>query len=432
LIVCAQPGDDPNNDDWKFLLFRRPFTCSPERSEAGWRFGDCSDSALSGFAENIEMFVPVDLLAGLSVSLDLLFEPEWEYLDLTLAPVERRVEPRQSDNVRLLWNQPANGTNSDIWADNGLVFAPGFDDQIELIDAASGEVLGIASIADAEGEFSITYDVKSHGDYLFAATDHKGVVVFDVSDPTSPTVIGQHYSREGETSQESFFDIHNIFLSPDGQYLYAMNTPFSPTAMWVLDVSDPANPVEAGRFSIAGDLGSVHDVNVIQRGDTLVAFLNYWEAGLYILDVTDPGDIVELGSIVWDDAISHSGWPFELDGKLYYANAGEGPDQHITILDVSDFSNPSIVSTFKTRSGISSHNIQVEDGIAYIAYYLDGLRVVDLRDPQNPKEIGHFDTVPADEERGLIQGAWGVQVVDGVTYISDLVAGTYAFEVTLD
>ena len=47
----------------------------------------------------------------------------------------------------------------------------------------------------------------------------------------------------------------------------------------------------------------------------------------------------------------------------------------MTVLDVTDPTRPNVVSQFATREGISIHNVQVVDGIAYISYYLDGLRV---------------------------------------------------------
>ena len=35
-----------------------------------------------------------------------------------------REEPPSTDNVVVLWHQPGGGIHKDIWADNGLVFAP--------------------------------------------------------------------------------------------------------------------------------------------------------------------------------------------------------------------------------------------------------------------------------------------------------------------
>ena len=102
------------------------------------------------------------------------------------------------------------------------------------------------------------------------------------------------------------------------------------------------------------------------------------------------------------------------------------------MLNVTDLSKPTEVSRLSTREGVSIHNVQMVDGVAYISYYIDGLRVVDLREPENPREVGHFDTVSEEDERDIFQGAWGVRVNEDIVYISDIETGTYAFQVDLD
>lgn len=174
------------------------------------------------------------------------------------------------------------------------------------------------------------------------------------------------------------------------------------TDLRIIDVSDPAAPEEVGRFTPDVDRGVVHDINVIEQDGLLIAFLNYWDGGLWIFDVTEPGSVEVLSSIAWDGIVSHSGWPFRLDGTLCYAHAKEGYDHHLTVLDVTDLTDPRVVSRFSTRPGVSIHNVEVVEGIAYISYYIDGLRVVDLRDPEHPREIAHFDTVADEDERSLL------------------------------
>ena len=359
-----------------------------------------------------------------------------------MTKVPQRDEPKASDNVKLLWQQRGAGTHSDIWAAEGLVFAPHYSDRdIEILDADTGLILSRATVPEAEGGLERVMDVKARDGLLYAATVFNGLVVFDVSRPAAPELVGQYRVFVGERSPENFTSIHNIFLSPDGNFVYAINTssPFE-TNLTIVDVTEPASPREAGRFSIgarvdysiARQFKVVHDINVIDHNGRLIAFLNYLAAGLWILDVTDPASISVLSSIEWDRILSHSGWPFELGDRLYYAHASEGYDRPLTILDVTDLRKPQVVSRFRTREGLSVHNVEVVGGIAYISYYIDGLRVVDLRDPENPREIGHFDTVPTREERDIIQGLWGVHVADGIVYVSDLETGTYAVQTSLE
>ena len=445
LALRVVPGENPYVDAWRFEKGvtglpgqRLEIVCVPERVNRGWELADCTGMKGQFEGARITVFVPAESETGLKVKISRgSFD-----VSVTLTRVPQREELQASANVATLWHEPGSGLHTDIWAADGLVYAPRFDGLIEILDGSTGRVVSVASLAGvAGGGPDAVLDVKASGRLLYAATVSNGLVVFDVSQPGVPRLIGQYRRFLGEGSPENFTNIHNIFLSPDASVVYAINhlfpeQPVSESApgtdLRVIDVSDPTSPREAGRFFIDSDGGLVHDINVIELEGQLIAFLNYWDAGLWILDVTDPSSIDVLGSIDWDGITSHSGWPFAMDGKLYYAHAEEGYDQHLTVLDMTDLANPQIISRFRTRTGISTHNVEVANGIAYISYYIDGLRVVDLRDPENPREVGHFDTVAAEEERDLLQGAWGVRVLEGIVYISDMESGTYAFQVSLD
>ena len=429
LTMRVRPGSDPDEDSWRLesgpwpSLLPPVSSCTPEREPRGWKLSDCT-----GIGWDLTAFMPAEGDGGLEITV----QGEGFAVGGTLARIAPRDEPQSTDNVSVLWRQTGDGLHTDIWADNGLIFAPRYDGVIEIIDAEDGKVLG-----QAEG-WSGILDVKVLGGYLYAATSTPGLIVFDISDPSAPELIGSYegYSASGDV--EGYTSFHNIFLSPDGRFVYVADySTFPKSGMLIIDVSDPAAPTEAGRFTITTDTYDpnwhvAHDVNVVQIDGRLIAFLNYLSAGLWILDVTDPSAVSALGSITWDGIFSHSGWPFFQDGRWYYAHNSEGYDKHMTVLDVTDTANPTVVSHFATREGISIHNDQVVDGIAYISYYLDGLRVVDLRDPHSPEEIAHFDTVPDANERGLLQGAFGVRVMDGAVYVSDMESGVYAFQVDID
>ena len=423
LALRVRPGDDPDQDSWSLESGPRPgilppvITCAPQRLPDGWEL-----SCTGGWGD-LTAFMHAEGDGGLEVTLQ---RTGFTAIG-TLRRSALREEPRSTDNVTVLWHQPGEGLHTDIWAEDGLVFAPRSDGVIEIIGAADGAVVGDVA---AWGE---VYDVKAHDGFLYAATALLGLLVFDISDPAAPERIGQF--EDFTTDNRTNF--HNIFLSPDGRFVYAINSSSYPnTDLLILDVSDPKAPAEAGRFSIPVGTGYhfdvTHDVNVMEVDGRLIAFLNYQTAGLWILDVTDPAATSTLGSVSWDGIFSHSGWPFRLNGRIYYAHNSEGPDRHMTVLEVTDLANPTVVSRFATRRGLSIHNVQVVDGIAYVSYYVDGLRVVDLRDPERPEEIAHFDTVPDANERDILQGAWGIRVLDGVVYVSDIESGIFAFKVDVE
>ena len=238
LAVRIRPGEDPHQDPWKIEVGPSPgylppaFLCEPKQRPDGWELSSCTG------------LVYVDLLffapAGGGVLEVTLSSPSFVARG-NLTRIESRDEPQSSDNVEVLWHQPGEALHSDIWAEDGLVFAPRLDGMIEIIDAVSGSILGHATAG------YYVFDVKARDGILYAATASSGLQIIDVSDPVRPQPIGEFFAP----LHEGFTNFHNIFLSPDGEFVYAINqSEYPKTDLLVIDVSDPENAVEAGRFSL--------------------------------------------------------------------------------------------------------------------------------------------------------------------------------------
>jgi len=425
VTIRTTPGADPDSDPWTIELGGIEQSCATDVRSDGWFLSNCSD-APDRIA--IEVLVPRDPSGALEVSGR---NGSGASLSASLWLVEERDESFASPNVELVWRHVRSQlivSHTDIWADDGLVYVGSFGGVVEILDADSG---ALVSRASTEGD-GIVLDVKARGGTMYAATTSGGLLIWDVSDAASPRLAGQYLRRGEFAASDNFFNIHNIALSPRGDIVYALNTSYPQGDLRLIDVSDPARPFEVGRFGVATDgvpTGGVHDINVLEQDGRLIGYLNSVRSGLLILDLTEPANIRLLGSIRWEGTFSHSGWAYELGDAVYFAHTDEGPDQGLTIVDVTDPAAPRVVSSFKTRDGISIHNIEVVDGIGYVSYYVDGLRVLDLRDPEHPREIAHYDTVPREQENSILQGAWGVRVLEGRVFISDRMNGVFAFEV---
>ena len=50
------------------------------------------------------------------------------------------------------------------------------------------------------------------------------------------------------------------------------------------------------------------------------------------------------------------------------------------------------VASWQTRPWISIHNIMAFGTKAYFTHYQDGVRVLDLSDPTNPRQLGYYNT----------------------------------------
>jgi hypothetical protein len=422
----VEPGEPLDSERWRFDFAGMLINCRPQISTEAWTFEDCSGLPAG---TTFRAVMPVAGNSGFSVTFR---SGGGQGIEAEFVRVPERVEPQSSSNVDLVWHYP--GENYGIWAEDGFVFSPSSRQSVVVLDAATGALVSEIDVRSAgQGRGGgLALEVKAREGILYVATVTRGLLIFDVRQPATPRFLGQYMVDAGPASQESFTNVHNLFISPRGDIVYAVNQSHAATDLRFIDVRDPTRPVEAGRFLLprpGNVLDGFHDLNVIERDGRLIAFVNALRSGFFILDVTEPRQVSILGSLDWEGTLSHAGWPFEVGGRLYYAHGDEGWDQGLRVLDITDLRDPREVSEFKTRPGISIHNIEVVGTEAYIAYYLDGLRVVDLSDPARPREVGHYDTVPSDLETELFQGAWGVRFLDGLVFISDSDSGVYAFRV---
>jgi hypothetical protein len=194
----------------------------------------------------------------------------------------------------------------------------------------------------------------------------------------------------------------------------------------VYDVTVPSEPVGMGAPAIPGPASGVHDLTV--DGDLL--YLNDTEEGLVAMDVSggldQPG--VEKGRI--DTTYSHASWVATIGGKrvLIHGDEGMTPDgaAFMRVLD-GDPQSPTFLhelSRWRTRPEVGIHNMMIVGTKAYVAYYQDGVRVVELADPAHPVEVAHYNTWdPETAGGGGFEGALGVRVEGGLIYVADLAQG---------
>jgi hypothetical protein len=169
-------------------------------------------------------------------------------------------------------------------------------------------------------------DLLVHSNEPCAGGGDGGIVLYDVSDPTAPVRLGAAYDTNDFFNGPNFtaFGVHNAWIFEQGNKAYAaIVANISPSAydFRILDISDPANAVEVGRWSsivspdappaetrgTSRSLG-LHDVTVKGK----VAYLSYWDAGYVLLDVSDPSDPTFMGVGPWPggaEGNAHAAWP---------------------------------------------------------------------------------------------------------------------------
>jgi hypothetical protein len=303
---------------------------------------------------------------------------------------------------------------------------------VDLADPASPELLAERRdlLADEQGgPLEQLYDVKLSGDTLAVVgpanpsrgQTRNGALLVDVSDPTAPEQIAFHSTQH---------PIHNCAFA-DG-YLYLTGNGAGTVEgrlqnpMVVIDTTGDT-PTEVARWhltdhdeawvDVPAPFRTLHDLWV---RDGLAA-LAHWDAGTYLLDVSDPTEPTHRGTIpalspeeladaggaqytsrpgnhhyvTTDESneilgIGGESWGYERDGEI------RGGPSGIDLYDVSDPTSPEKLSTIEPPAATdttyrgtwtTAHNFELRDGTLYSAWYHGGVKRHDVSDPASPEQL---------------------------------------------
>lgn len=260
--------------------------------------------------------------------------------------------------------------------------------------------------------------VWSKGDALYVASAARGVLVFDITDPAGPVFV--------KAVPGSNMNVHTVFV--EGDRLYAMSP--SPTSETLLfDIATPLEPVLLTRFTAPGGdtTGYPHDAFAYQGR----LYINHWSLGYLILDVNDPEHIRQLGKYQYSNQTSHANAVGTLNGRTIAFEGGESYDAHLRVLDVTEPAKVVKLGEFRLRPQSSIHNMVLVGTRLYIAWYQEGVRVLDVSNPAEPRQLAYFNTFrETDFERGysFYEGAIGMRVPgDGYVYVVDSSRGLLIF-----
>lgn len=226
------------------------------------------------------------------------------------------------------------------------------------------------------------WSVDISGDAAYMAVDHSGLVVADISNPSSPRVLWR-YPVWGE--------MESITVVSDFVFLAGKAREGSVLVYDVRGISFPRlrgsvdTPGSANAVAVSGDLAYVADD----------------DGGLRIIDVTDPSAPAERG---FYDTPGRADGVFVAGSLVFVADRFHG----LQILDVANPSSPSLRSTYDTPG--TAKDVFVSAGLAYVADGDQGLQIVDVSDPGAPTLQGSYDTAGTAND---------IHVSAGLAYMAD-------------
>lgn len=241
--------------------------------------------------------------------------------------------------------------------------------------------------------------------YAIMGSNSVGAVVFDVTTPSDPSIVAHFGTPEFEEGT----NIHTLFI--DGGKAYLANTR---RGLEIWDIADPRAPQKLSVFfpDDAPDGAFLHDLFV--EGNR--AYLNFWHAGMIIVDVSNPAAPRALGTFVgYGDASSHSSWVTTVGGRRIAAHGDEEWGSHVRLVDVTEGSGSFLrqVGEWQTRPEVSAHNIMAAGNEVFVAYYQDGVRVIDISNPAAPRQTAWFNTWPGYDRRygrSFFEAAIGIDI----------------------
>ncbi|HLF15118.1 MAG TPA: choice-of-anchor B family protein, partial [Bacteroidota bacterium] len=322
---------------------------------------------------------------------------------LLAAPADRSIA-QESGSVRFLANYvpPSGGPyTAGCWGWTDSVSGREYALLGNYTGTSIVEITDVGNIVERDfipGATSQWREIMTWGHYAYVVSEGGGgTQIIDLSYlPDSAHLVRSFIYTSGVKSTNRGHTVH----TRDG-YLYLNGcAQWSPGGVLIFDLADPENPLFTGEYA----RNYIHDCFV--RNDTIFAAAIYG-IGVDIIDVTDKYAPQYLYTIAYSGAGTHN-TATTTDGR--YVLSTDEINSTPKTLKIWDLSSPPVFPKVAEYVGSPTaivHNVFVKETLAIMSYYTAGIRVVDISDPENPVELGGYDTRPADESASYT-GAWSV------------------------
>ncbi len=244
-----------------------------------------------------------------------------------------------------------------------------------------------------------------------------GLGIYDVSNPTAPRELC-HWRSGGAGVHRFDFDGRYAYISPTAEG-------FIGNIVKILDLADPANPVEVGKWWIPGQNVGAGETypwegyttprchHPLRMGDRL--YVSYWHHGMFILDISDmstPKLVSGVNSSPAHPHPTHTCLPIPglLKGRKILVVADEdvaklrpSPPAFAWVYDITHEAQPMPIATIRVPGqdddgspqppmmGCHQPSERFKGSIIPFAWFAKGLRLMDIADPFAPKEVGYYE-----------------------------------------
>ncbi len=279
-----------------------------------------------------------------------------------------------AQDITLLSQLVTGGAAFGVDYKDDFVYVADWSNDLTIVDAADPYNPSIIGNVGFDGSGR---KVRIFGDYAYV-TGSYGIHIVDISNPFEASVAGEF-----------------IRSSPGGVYPHGVDVKdgkcyisFNAMGLYIIDVSNPENPVELGHFDA---LDWARDVVVV---DSLAYLLNLNNGGsfsdalqyLQVLNISDPNNIYEVGNWTGSNDYAWSNSLIVREDHAYVLG-----DNGLFVLDITDPTSPQTVGVW--NPGGWNFRMSEDGDLLYIAKEGGGMKVVDVSNPTNPTLISTFSTI---------------------------------------
>lgn len=258
-------------------------------------------------------------------------------------------------------------------------------------------VSGPAATIDADGGFV----AELPGSYVITAASGPqeataSVVVMPRNAERTVEVVGRAPIKDFQAAEQWII----------GNYAYLSTIS---DKLLVYDISDPANPKQTD--SIKVDARLVNDVSTTADGKILVISregASNRKNGIAFFDTSDPAHPKPISE--YTETVTGGVHSAFVDGHYVYLT--DDATGSMRVIDFADVKNPKEVARWEVPSQVATtitipggdrevvgrylHDLQVKDGLAYLAYWRDGLVILDVGNgikggsPEHPQLVSQL------------------------------------------
>jgi choice-of-anchor B domain-containing protein len=286
----------------------------------------------------------------------------------------------------------------------------------------------VADLPLTEGAVPASWrDIKVYRDHAYIVADGSGAHGMQVLDLAKLRAFdGTPLDLKPDTIYRNINSAHNIVINEESGFAYAVGASQGGETcgggLHMIDIREPKNPAFAGCFSDPqtgrASTGYSHDAQCViyngpdsrYKGREICLGSN--ETALSIADVTDKDSPRALSRASYPSVgYSHQGW-LDNEHRYFYMNDeldemnGLADKTRTLVWDLADLEDPQLIREHMGVEASIDHNLYILGDLMYQSNYRSGLRILDISDRANPREVGFFKTFPGDDAGVGFDGSW--------------------------